>query len=77
MLKAKIRIERTKDITNNAHDKTQELPNAKVAIIYTDGSGIDRKIGAVAYAPISGEVSLHHGGGESLSNVYIAEITAT
>ena len=29
-LKAKTRMEKTKDIAKNAHDKTQELPDAKV-----------------------------------------------
>ena len=76
MLKAKTRIEKTKDIAKNTHDKIQERPNDKVATIYTDGSGIDKKIGAAAYTPISGEVSLHHLGGESQFNVYTAEITA-
>jgi ribonuclease HI len=76
MLKAKTRIEKTKDIAKSAHDKIQELPNANTAIIYTDGSGIDKKIGAAAYAPTSGEASLHHLGGETKFNVYTAEITA-
>jgi len=75
-LKAKTGIERTKDIAKMAHDKMQELPNAKAATIYTDGSGIKEKIGAAAYAPTSGEVSLHHLGKESQFNVYTAEITA-
>ena len=75
MLKAKTGIEKTKDIAKMAHDKIQELPDAKVATIYTDGSGIDKKIGAAAYASTSGEVSLHHLGNESQFNVYIAEIT--
>ncbi len=76
MLKAKTGIEKTKEIAKNVHDKIQELPNAKVATIYTDGSGIDKKIGAAAYALSSGETSLHHLGGESKFNVYTAEITA-
>jgi len=76
MLKAKTRIEATKDIAKNVHDKTQELTDDTVATIYTDGSGIDTKIGAAAYALTSGEVSHRHLGGETEFNVYTAEITA-
>ena len=75
MLKAKTGIERTKDTAKMVHDKIQELPSPKVTTIYTDGSGIDKKIGAAAYAQTSGEVSLHHLGRESQFNVYTAEIT--
>ena len=73
MLKTKKkRIEKTKEIAKNTHDKIQELPNVKVATIYTDGSGIDKNPDATVYASTSGEVSLHHLGGESQFNVYIA-----
>ena len=74
-LKAKTRIEKAKDITKDTHDKIQELPDATVATIYTDGSGIEKKIGAGAYAATSREVSHHHLGGESQFNIYTAEIT--
>jgi len=75
-LKAKIRIEDTKDKAKSVHDKIQEQPDATVATIYTDGSGINKKIGAAAYAPTPEEVSHHHLGEETQFNVYTAEITA-
>ena len=52
------------------------IPKSPQITIYTDGSAIDKKIGAAAYAPTSDEASLHHLGGESQFNVYTAEITA-
>ena len=75
MLKAKTKIEKTKEIAKKAHDKIQELLNVKV-VIYTDGSEIDKKIDAAAYVSTSGEVSIHHLGWESQFNQYTAEITA-
>ena len=74
-LNAKTRIEEIKEAAKSAHDEIQQRPDATVSTIYTDGSGIDKKIGAAAYAQTSGEVSLHHLGRESQFNVYTAEIT--
>ena len=75
-LKAKTRVDNTKDIAKDTHDKTQELPDVTTVTIYTDGSGIDKKIGAAAFNSTTGEVCHHHLGGETQFNVYTAEITA-
>jgi hypothetical protein len=75
-LKPKTRIDDTKDIPKNLHNKTQELSNPTVATIYTHVSRIDKKIGPAAYALTLGQVTLHHLGRETEFNVYTAEITA-
>ena len=75
-LNAKTRIEETKEAAKSAHDEIQQRPDATVATIYTDGSGIDKRIGAAAYALTSGDTSRHHLGGEAQFNVYTAEIAA-
>jgi len=75
-LDVKTNIEVTKEAAKSAHDEIQQMPDATVATIYTDGSGIDKKIGAAAYALISGETIHHHLGGEAQFNVYTAEIAA-
>jgi hypothetical protein len=75
-LKAKTRVDNTKDIVKDTHDKTQEPPDVTTVAIYTDGSGIDKKIGAAALNSTTGEVSRDHLGGETQFNVYTAEITA-
>jgi hypothetical protein len=56
MLKAKTRIEDTMDIAKNVHDKTQELSDATVATVYTDRSGIDKKIGWIRRQILTKEV---------------------
>jgi hypothetical protein len=71
MFKQKQESRTLKTSQKNVRDKTQELPDVTVATICTDGSGIDQKIGAAAYASTLGEVSLHHLGGETEFNVYI------
>ena len=44
--------------------------------IYTDGSGIEGKIGAAAYNSVTNEASHQHLGSETQFNVYTAELTA-
>jgi ribonuclease HI len=44
--------------------------------IYTDGSGIENKIGAAAYTTATNEASHQHLGSEAQFNVYAAELTA-
>ena len=75
-LRAKTRVDNTKDIAKDFHDRTQEISDATIATIYTDGSGLNKKIGAAAFNQMDEEVSHHHLGGEMQFNVYTAEITA-
>jgi ribonuclease HI len=74
--KAIIRIEKTKPIAKATHDELQARSNAAVQTIYTDGSGIENKIGAAAYIPATKEAIHHHLGSEVQFNVYAAELSA-
>ena len=51
-------------------------PDATTVTIYTDGSGIENKIGAAAYNSSTNEVSHQYLGSEAQFNVYTAELTA-
>ena len=72
----RIKVEETKDSAKDQHDKTQEHQDASVIMIYTDGSGIEKKIGAATYNPKMSEVNYQHLGDETQFNVYSAELTA-
>ena len=73
----KIRIETTKNDAKLLHDKIQmHLDAATTVTIYTDGSGIENKIGAAAYNLSTNEVSHQYLGSEAQFNVYTAELTA-
>ena len=71
-----LKIENTKENAKAAHDKDQECPNASVRTIYTDGSGIENKIGAAAYVLTTKETRHHHLGSQVQFNVYAAELSA-
>jgi ribonuclease HI len=73
---AKIKIGTTKDSAKNEHDKTQTHLDAMTVTIYTDGSGIEGKIGAAAYNSVTNKASHQHLGSEAQFNVYTAELTA-
>jgi ribonuclease HI len=73
----KIKIETTKVDAKDQHNKIQmHLDSATTATIYTDGSGIESKIGAAAYNSMTNEVSHQYLGSEKQFNVYAAELTA-
>lgn len=74
--KAIVKIEKTKETAKAAHDMAQAHPNPSIKTIYTDGSGIENKIGAAAYIPSTKEAIHHHLGSEAQYNVYAAELSA-
>ena len=61
---AKIRIEATKEAAKKQHDEIQSQSDAMTMTIYTDGSGIENKIGAAAYNSTTNEVNHQHLGDE-------------
>jgi hypothetical protein len=72
----KIRIEATKEAAKKRHNEIQAHLDATTMTIYTDGSGIEGKIGAAAYNTATNEASHQHLGSEAQFNVYTAELTA-
>src|SRR5436190_21154671 len=73
---AKIKVDTTKEIAKDQHDKTQTYLETMTVTIYTDGSGIEGKIGAAAYNSVTNEASHQYLGSEMQFNVYTAELTA-
>ena len=73
---AKTRIEITKNDVKDQHDRIQMLPDDTIVTIYTDGSGIENKIGAAAYNSSMNEVNHQYLGSETQFNVYTAELKA-
>jgi ribonuclease HI len=74
--KVKIRIEETKEGAKDQHDEICDNPNALTVAIYTDGSGIENKVGAAAYNSTTNATSHQHLGNNTQFNVYAAELTA-
>ena len=72
----RIRIEATKEAAKKHHDETQAHLDATTMTFYTDGSGIEDRIGAAAYNAVAKEASHQHLGSEMQFNVYTAELTA-
>ena len=72
----RIRIEATKEAAKKHHDETQAHLDATMMTFYTDGSGIEGRIGAAAYNAVTKEASHQHLGSEMQFNVYTAELTA-
>ena len=72
----KIIVEATKDDAKKQHGKMQQHTDATTVTIYTNGSGIDNKIGAAVYNSTTKEVDRQHLGSETLYNVYTAELAA-
>src|SRR5438477_8112044 len=69
-------IEATKETATKQHDKIQAYLDATTVTIYTDGSGIDSKMGVAAYNIATSEASHQHLGSEIQSNVYAVELIA-
>jgi ribonuclease HI len=74
MPKAKVQISATKDNAKNLHESLCRMSDTEA--IYTDGSGINGKIGAAAYCERNSKVALQHLGNETQYNVFAAELTA-
>ena len=73
---AKIKIETTKGNAKDQYVKIQLRSNVTTVTIYTDGSGIENKIGAAAYNAATNAVTHQHLGSETEFNMYMAELTA-
>jgi ribonuclease HI len=73
---AKIRIEATKEVAKKQHDEIQAHLDTTTMTIYTDGSGIETKIGAAVYSTTTNEAGHQYLGNETQFNVYTAELTA-
>ena len=71
-------IEGTKKDAKSYHDKVlpelQKDPNT--ICLYTDGSGIDKRIGAAVYCSTVQTTKQQHMGSETEYNVFAAELTA-
>jgi hypothetical protein len=52
---AKIRIEATKEAAKKRHDEIQAHLDTTTMAIYTDGSGIESKLGAAVYSTMTNE----------------------
>ena len=65
-----------KDAAKASHDElTANLTNDTL-VVYTDGSGIDEKVGAAIYNHSTSEAVHQHLGAQAHYNVYAAELTA-
>ena len=71
---AKTRIEITKNDAKDLHDRIQTHPDDTTITIYTDGSGINNKIGAAVYNATAGTTNYQYLGSEAQFNVYAAEL---
>ena len=76
-LRAAINIELNKDSAELSHNVTlAQATQQNSLVIYTDGSGINGRIGAATYSPTNNEISRKHLGTEAQFNVYGAELKA-
>jgi len=73
---AKINIEASKGDAKDQHARNQSHSSATTVTIYTDGSGIENKIGAAAYNSVTNAISHQYLGTETEFNVYTAELAA-
>ena len=74
MPKVEIQVGATKDKAQKLLKKLAQRQN--VQAIYTDGSGIKGKVGAVMYCAAIGNACLQHLGSEAQYNVYMAEFNS-
>ena len=76
-LKAATNIALNKESAEQSHDVTlAQATQQNALVIYTDGSGINGRIGAATYSPTSNEIVKMHSGTEARFNVYGAELKA-
>ena len=74
--KAQITIAETKDDAKAMHDKIlQNTRPGTTHFIYTDGSGIQEKIGAAIFEPATNAATQQHLGSENNFNVFAAEVS--
>jgi ribonuclease HI len=73
---ARIRIETTKVAAKKHYDETQTHLDPTTMTFYTDGSGIEGRIGTAAHDAAANEASHQYLGSETQFNVYVAELTA-
>jgi RNase H len=66
----------SKEDAKALHNEIQELTDPTTAVIYTDGSGIEGKIGAAIYSPTMDKIIHQHLGTEAQYNIFIAKVTA-
>ena len=75
-LKATIHIDGSKEEAKGFHLTTTAIKNAKTLYIYTDGSGIEGKIGAAMFKATTQQTNLRYLGSERDSLVFAAELEA-
>ena len=68
-----INIPLSKDIAKHMHNENAFNESNTTLFIYTDGSGIEGQIGAVAYSPQLSQTKHLYLGTDKQSNVYTAE----
>jgi ribonuclease HI len=71
-----VQIAATKELAKVSHNEIQATSNSDTMHIYTDGSNIDKKVGAAAYNATSLATSRQHLGSETSFNVFTAEVEA-
>jgi ribonuclease HI len=71
-----VNIKPTKDEAKDLHNRMCKNIKPTTAVMYTDGSGIESKIGAALYNTTTNEVIHQHLGKDSKYNVFAAEVTA-
>ena len=74
--KVQIKMSASKKEAKTTHDEMQKQASPTTMSIYTDGSGIEGKVGAAAYNSTTDRVTQQHLGSEAQYNVFTAEVAA-